>query len=143
VNFVPGTPPTDPTRLAEYLARELNRFASAMRDDAETVFYRTLYANQGSLTAGVSANYKIASGNVIRISTSATVTLGGLVIDDYYREVVLLNVGTGVLVLKSEDTGSSASYRFALPTNYQVSANASVTVWRDPVSARFRAIGRT
>ena len=143
MNFVPGTPPREPERLAEYLSRELNRFAAVMKDDTPTVFYRTLHANQGSLTAGVSANYKIAAGNVIRISTSNTVTLGGLVIDDYYREVVLINVGSGVLVLKSQDTASSASYRFALPTDWALSANAAAVLWRDPVSARFRGLART
>ncbi len=39
------------------------------------MLYFTAPANQGSLTAGVSANYKIAAGNVIRLSTSNTVTL--------------------------------------------------------------------
>lgn len=143
MNFTPGHAPREPERLAEYISRELQRVASSLREDAQKVFYRTLYANQGSLTAGVSANYKIAAGNVIRVSTSTTVTLGGLVIDEYQREVVLINVGTGVLVLKSEDTGSSASYRFALPTDWNLSANASAVLWRDPVSARLRGIGRT
>lgn len=143
MNYVPSNPPTDPAKLAVYLYRELSRLSTIIRDDASKVFYRTLSANQGSLTAGVSANYKIAAGNVIRISSSATVTLGGLVIDDYFREVVLINVGTGVVVLKSEDSGTSASYRFALPTDWNLSANASATLWRDPVSARLRGIAKT
>ncbi len=143
MNFVPGQPPREPERLAEYISRELLRLATSTKDDASKVFYRTLSVNQGSLTAGISANYKIAAGNVVRVSTSNTVTLGGLVIDEYFREIVLINVGTGVLVLKSQDTASSASYRFALPTDWNLSANASAVLWRDPVSARLRGIGRT
>jgi subtilisin family serine protease len=129
--------------LTGYLTRELENIAQASRENAPSVLYRTMPANQGSLTAAVSANYKIASGNVLRISTSATVTLTGLAYKEPFREVVLLNVGTGVLTLKSEDSASSASYRFRLSQTLNLSADAAVMIWYDPYSHRHRCIGRT
>lgn len=144
MNFVPGNVPRDPERLAEYLARELQRLAASVRDDAQAVFYRTLAVNQGSLTAGVSANYKIAPGNVIRISASLTVTLTAIYDKTPYRERVLLSVGTAPVVLKSEGSESSASYRFLLSSAaWNLSANAAAVVWYDPISSRHRGISRT
>ena len=142
MNYVPG-PPTDTKHLAEYLARELQKIAASTRDDSAVVQYRTAPADQGSLTAGVSANWKIVAGNVVRVSTSVTVTLTGIAHKIPNREVVLLNVGTGVVHLKNAATESSASYRFALVNSMDLSENASVVLWYDSYSARWRAIGRT
>lgn len=149
MNYTPATPPTDPKQLSEYLARELARFAASVRDDTAVVQYRTSPANQGSLTAAVSANFKIAAGNVVRISTSATVTLTGFANTAPNRELVLVNVGTGVVVLKHDGTESSASYRVllapesALSVNWNLSANASAILWYDAYSSRWRGISRT
>lgn len=146
MNYEPTPVPLggDPKAIIEHLARELRRISNSLRDDSDTVHYRTLPANQGSLTAGVSANYKIVAGNVVRISSSATVTLTGLAYKIPNKEVALVNVGTGVVVLKHEGTESSASYRFALSESlWQLSANAAATIWYDAASARWRGIGRT
>lgn len=140
MNYVPSPTPSDDKALREYVGRELLRLSGAIRDNAPTVFYRTNPANQGSLTAGVSANWKIASGNVIRISSSATVTLTGLAMSEAGREIALINVGTGVVYLKSEGTESSASYRFALVNNRALSQNAAVLLWYDNFSSRWRAL---
>jgi hypothetical protein len=78
MNYQPGPLPSDPKQLIEYLSRELRRISTAVQDDTAMVQYRTSPASQGSLTAAVSANYKIAQGNLIRISASSTVTLTGL-----------------------------------------------------------------
>ena len=143
MNYEPGSLPQDPKQLIEFLSRELRRLSGIVRDDTPVVQYRTSPINQGSLTAAVSANYKLASGNVVRISSSATVTLTGLANTAPNRELVLINVGTGVVVLKSEGTESSASYRFALSTDWQLSANASAVLWFDPYSFRWRGIAKT
>lgn len=144
MTYAPSPPPRDRAYAIDYLERELRRIASDLRADAPVVFYRTLHADAGTLSAGISANWKIAAGNVIRLSTSITVTLTGLQLSDpNQRELVLFNVGTGVLVLSSEDAASSASYRFALPTTWQLSANAAALLWYDPVSTRIRGIART
>ena len=143
MNYLPAPVPTDPKQLSEYLTRELYRFGALMRDESEVVLYRTMPANQGSLTAAVSANYKIASGNVVRISTSATVTLTGLAYTNPNRELALINVGTGVVHLKNEATESSESYRFALVDSFDLSQNATAILWRDAQSARWRCLSRT
>ena len=140
MNYEPPPPPLDPGQLPEYLARELRRVCAAMRDDATSVLYFTAPANQGSLTAAVSANYKIAAGNVIRLSTSNTVTLTGLAVKTPNQARFLVNVGTGVVVLKSEATESSASYRFLLSQTRNLSANAAVLLWYDSYSSRHRAL---
>lgn len=141
MNYKPAPFPARPADLGPYVDRELHKISAVLSDQ---IFYRTLPANQGSLTAGISANWKLADGNVVRVSTSATITIGGIIFSgDWLREAVLINVGTGVLVLKHEDTGSSASYRFALPAAlFNLSANAAVTLWLDPYSARIRPISR-
>lgn len=143
MNYEPAPPPLQVNQLIEYVYRELLRIRTSLRDDSDTVQYRSLPANQGSLTAAVSADYKIAAGNVVRISSSATVTLTGLALKIPAREVVLINVGSGVVVLKSEGTESSASHRFALSTDWNLSANAAATLWFDAASARWRGISRT
>jgi len=143
MNYEPGSTPLDDKALGAFIGRELRRLSSALRDNAPTVFYRTNPANQGSLTAGVSANWKIVSGNVIRISASATVTLTGLALSDPTREIVLINVGTAAVMLKNQGTESSASYRFALSTDWNLSQNAAATLFYDPFSSRWRGISRT
>jgi hypothetical protein len=143
MSYSPSPVPTDAARLGEFLRRELQRIASETRDDRNVVQYRTRTAT-ASISAGVSANWKIAAGNIVRISTSNTLTLTGLeLLQPYEREIALVNVGTGVLVLTSEDSASSASLRFALPATWALSANASCVLWYDSVSSRFRGLGKT
>lgn len=143
MNYEPAPLPQDPKQLIEYLSRELRRISASVRDDSPVVQYRTAPANQGSLSAAVSANWKIAAGNVVRISSSVTVTLTGLAGIIPNRELALINVGTGVVVLKSEASESSASNRFSLPTDWNLSANACAVLWKDPYSLRLRGLSRT
>jgi hypothetical protein len=144
VNYEPGPLPVDDKFIREYLWRELRKLAASVRDSAAVVFYRTNVETELSLSAGDSANYKVGlSSNVTRISTSVTVTITGLADITPYRERTLINVGTGVLVLKSEASESSASYRFALPQDWQISANGAATLWFDPISSRHRGLSKT
>jgi hypothetical protein len=142
MSYKPASPPTADKGVAEFLARELPRLASAVRDDAPVVWYRTA-AVTASLSAGISANWKVPVGNVVRISASNTMTLTGIAERTPFRERTFVNVGTGVVVFKSEASESSASNRFALPVDWQISANGSATLWRDPISARHRGLSRT
>jgi hypothetical protein len=143
MSYQPDPMPTSLGGLLEFLSRELWRLANFVRDDAPTVQYLTSPVNQGSLTAGVSANWRHALGNVLRVSTSATITLTGIAHTLPNRVVTYINVGTGVLHFKSEASESSASHRFALAASFDVSQNASCTLWYDGVSFRHRCIGRT
>ncbi len=145
MNYQPAPVPTDPKDVPAYLARELRRISDALRDDAPAVLYLTQPVDQGSLTAGVSANWRIAAGNVLRISTSSTVTLTGLALGPAAanRVLTVVNVGTGVAVLKNDDAASSATARFALSApDWQISANGAATLWVDARSNRLRGISR-
>jgi hypothetical protein len=136
--------PGDVKDVPRFLSQELQRISAALRDNAVTVFYRTSVETETSLSAGDSANYKVGLGsNIIRISTSVTVTLTGISDTTPLRERTFINVGTGVLVFKNQGTESSASHRFALTSDYQISANGSVTLWFDPISSRHRCIARS
>jgi hypothetical protein len=144
VNYEPqGVPLGDETKaLREYLQRELRRIASAVRDDSPAVWYRTGPV-VASLSAGVSANWKIPAGNVILLSTSNTITLTGFAERTPLRERAFINIGTGVVFFKSEASESSASNRLVVPTNWNISAGGAAVLWRDPFSARHRGLSRT
>lgn len=142
--YVPSPPPLDPKMLGEWVHRELRAVGSAFADEADSIHYMTPYAADASLSAGISANWKCANATIIRCSTSDTVTIGAIAYKIPKQCRTYVNVGTGVLAFKHEDTGSSASYRLALPSPlYQVSAGHAVTFWRDPSSSRHRPISRT
>lgn len=143
-NYRPPPPPNEVKQLQEYIYRELSRIGTAVADNADTIHYRTILAADASLSAGISANWKCANANVIRCSTSNTITITGIAFKQPMREFVFINIGTGVAAFKNEGTESSASFRFAVPgTLYQISANHAATFWFDPVSARHRPLSRT
>lgn len=142
MSYEPGPLPQKADGLIEYLSRELRRLAGTLKDDAQVVQYRTSPVTAGTLSAGISANWRVPFGNVIRLSASNTVTLTGLAVKTANREIVLLNIGAGVVHLKTAATESSASYRFALVNSLDLSQNASIQLWYDAASARWRAIGR-
>lgn len=144
MNYEPGPMVVADGQLREYLSRELRKIAASLRDSATTIFYRTSVETELSLSAADSANYRIAAhANVVRISTSNTVTMTGIADVTPNRERVLVNVGTGVLVLKNQASESSASHRFALASDWNLSANATATIWYDVASARHRGLSRT
>lgn len=142
MSYAPGPTPTNPEAVPAFLARELARISAATKDNAPSVKYAP-----GTISPAFTANnFKpngLAAANVVRISTSATQTLTGIAQFDAWRELYVLNVGTGTLVLTSEDAASSASARFSLPATWNLSANASAHLWRDAISARWRGVSRT
>lgn len=142
-NYSPTPPPGDGKALAEYVHRELRRVGDTLADPADAIHYMTPYAD-ASLSNGISANWKCPNATIIRCSTSNTMTFGAIAYKQAKRNFTFLNNGTGVLVAKHEDTGSSASFRLSLPAAlYQISANHAVTFWYDPASSRHRPISRT
>jgi hypothetical protein len=142
VNYEPGSTPSDDKGIREFLARELRRLANVLKDEAPVVWYRN-GAVTASLSAGISANWKVPAGNVIRISTSDTITLTGIAEKTPFRERAFVNIGHGVVVFKSEASESSASNRLLLPQDWAVSQNGTAVLWRDPISARHRGLSRT
>ncbi len=144
MNYKPAGTPHDLKDLPRYLSQELSRILGALSDSAPMVFYRNNAETELSLSAADSANSQEGlNANIVRVSTSNTVTLTGIAETTPFRERTFINVGTGVLVLKSEGTESSASYRFALPAHWNLSAGAAATLWYDPYSSRHRGLNRT
>lgn len=142
--YRPAPVPFDQKGIPEFVQRELQRIGDALRDDSDSIHYRTIFAEDASLSAGVSANWKCANANVIRMSTSNTITVTGIAFKQPMREFVFINVGTGVVAFKNAGTESSASFRFALPAAlYQLSANHAAVFWYDHASSRHRPISRT
>lgn len=143
--YTPNPPPTDVKEIPRFLDLELQRVSRSLADNSSSVFYRTMPTTSGSLsvTNASSANWRVA-GNVLLVSTSTTQTFTGLQRGtlDPFREVVFVNVGTGVAVLKNQAAESSASNRFALVTDLSLSQNGAVTFWRDPYASRWRGISR-
>lgn len=146
MSYQAGTVPFDVKELPRFLQTELRRIAADLADSADAVFYRTAPTQSISLSVsnGSSANWKV-TGNVLLVSTSVTQTFTGLQRSalDGLREIVFINVGTGVAVLKSQAAESSASNRFALVNDYQLSTNAAATLWRDPYAWRWRGLSKT
>jgi len=130
--------------MGEWVHRELRAIGAAVADPSDAIHYMTPYAADASLSAGISVNWKCANAALIRCSTSNTVTVGAIAYKVPKRNFTFLNVGTGVLAFKHEDTNASASFRLALPAAlYQISANHAVTFWYDPSSTRHRPVSRT
>lgn len=143
MNYTPHPPAGDPKALMEYVYRELQAVAKQLKDDAPRVAYASLAVDAGTLSAGVSANWKIPAGNIVRLSLSATLTLTGIADKTPNRIRVLRNVGTAALVLVSGSANSSASYRFNFALDYNISQNHAITLWYDPKIARHVALSRT
>jgi hypothetical protein len=144
-NYVPTSAPLGLQGLSEYLQRELRRVGDSLRDNADQVHYQTIPSNfPESLSAAVVANWKHSNSNIVRISTSNTLTITGIADRTHNRVRTYLNIGSGVLVIKSEAAESSASNRFLLvDALWNLSANGAATVWYDPFASRHRGISRT
>lgn len=145
MSYDPNPCPFDVKELPRFLDLELQRISRSLADSTDRVFYRTnpTTADSLSVSNGSSANWRV-DGNVVRVSTSSTQTFTGFQRGQLadLREVVFINIGTGVAVLKNQAAESSASNRFALVTDLSLSQNAAVIFWRDPYSARWRGIAR-
>jgi hypothetical protein len=134
MSYEPAPTPTDAKQVPEYLSRELRRISNLLK----TVVYQQTPV-VASLSAGISANWKIPAG-IMLMSTSSTITLTGIADT---RPHTFVNTGTGVVFFKNEGTESSASYRFALTGNLNLSAGAALSTVYDVRSARHRGLSRT
>ena len=107
-----------------------------------------LYVNQGiitptQLTANTN-NYAPTGGlgaHKMRISSNAAINITGLTNGADGREIILTNIGTFAITLVHDAT-SIAANRFYGPNNanYVLRPNASVLLWYDGTSSRWRVI---
>lgn len=84
----------------------------------------------------------LATGIVVRVSTSGTYLLTGMQSPSSGAIVALLNVGTSYVTLAYEHTGSSAANRFATPyyRDLRLRPGDSAIVRYDPVTSRWTVL---
>lgn len=81
----------------------------------------------------------LATSNTLRLSSDASRNITGLAGGEKGRVLILHNVGTQAIVLKSESASSTAANRFALASDITISASQAVTLQYDDTSSRWRA----
>ena len=97
--------------------------------------------------AGTTNDYNpagLATTSLIRQAAAGVHTITGLVPpDDTGRTIAFLNISASILTLNHEDAGSAAANRFLLPgaVAMAIAPNASVRLWYDLTSDRWRTIG--
>lgn len=79
----------------------------------------------------------LADASVLRLSTDASRNVTGLQGGSDGRIIVIRNVGSNNIVLKDEDSGSSAANRFALPSDVTLSADQQAILIYDSTSSRW------
>jgi hypothetical protein len=85
----------------------------------------------------------LSTCNLIRLSTDATRSLTGLVAQPAGRRITLCNIGSQICTLVHDNgVNSTAANRFlvASSTSLNLNPNASVDIWYDLTSARWRVI---
>jgi len=83
-----------------------------------------------------------AGASILRLSSDASRDITGLVGGVSGRLLIISNVGTNDIVLKHQNTGSTAANRFIFQaaSDLTLSADASVTLWYDATTSRWRRI---
>lgn len=77
----------------------------------------------------------------LRLATDASRNITGLAGGVAGRTIVIANVGSNDIVLKDEDSNSTAANRFALTGDVTISADAAVMLWYDNGASRWRVVG--
>lgn len=77
---------------------------------------------------------------VLRLSTDASRNVTGLTGGARGRNLILQNVGTHDLVLKDQDSGSTAANRFLFGADYTLAAGGGCVILYDATSSRWRMI---
>lgn len=78
--------------------------------------------------------------SVIRVSTDASRNLTGLAGGADGRLILLLNVGSNNLVLKNEDSNSTAANRFSAGGDRTLAGGDGAILWYDSTSSRWRVL---
>lgn len=106
-----------------------------------TLFRLTGIVSPAQLTATTN-DLAIGAVNVVRISSNAPGRiLTGMVPTSSGQVVLIFNIGSSSIVLKNEDSGSSANNRFTYntsPADCIIAGGEGVMVWYDGGSSRWR-----
>lgn len=83
----------------------------------------------------------LATANVIRISATGTQYLTGIVAPATDGKILsLYNVGTGTILLATENSNSTAANRFSLRSTYSLRGGGSVLLIYDATAARWKLL---
>lgn len=80
-----------------------------------------------------------STATVLRLNTDASRDLTGIAGGSAGRTIIIFNVGSFDLVLKNQNVLSSAGNRFAIGSDITMASAASVCLWYDSTSSRWRA----
>lgn len=83
----------------------------------------------------------IGSARLVRISTSGSINLTGIVAQEAGRRLLLANVSSSNTITLKHDTGSTAANRFDLPggADIALAPRSSIEIFYDGTSSRWRA----
>lgn len=82
----------------------------------------------------------LSTATTIRASTDASRDLTGISAPSTKRKLRIFNTGSNNLVLKNEDSNSTAANRFSFGADRTLAAGDGVELWYDLTSARWRAV---
>jgi len=103
---------------------------------SSTISPSSIGANQNDYApTGFSTAY------TLRVTSSADYNITGIAGGAAGRLINLVNIGSNTLTLKDEDTNSTAANRFALPNDAALEAGASLSLYYDGTSSRWRLQG--
>jgi hypothetical protein len=81
----------------------------------------------------------LPGASILRLNAGADVNVTGLAGGSDGRVITLFNTGSGNIVLKNQDSGSSALNRFAFSADIVLGADQSATLIYDATSQRWRS----
>ena len=129
------------------LALALAPLSHAQSAIADLVIGRTV-KNNGQITpAQLTANTdnwaptNLAGATYVRMSSTGAVELTGLAGGAGGRLMVLINIGTFPITLKNQSASSLAANRFTLASDQAVGAGSSASLWYDPNTSTWQAVG--
>lgn len=84
----------------------------------------------------------LSTASVLRLDCDANRDITGIAGGADGRMIVIHNIGSGHITLKHQSASSSAANRFKFPTTYDfnITVDASVALWYDGTSARWRLL---
>lgn len=83
-----------------------------------------------------------SAADIVRISTNALRLITGFVAPSNSKSKQLCNIGTESIVITAQDPSSSAANRLEARRDIVIAPNASIIIWYDSVSSRWRLQGQ-
>jgi len=147
--YVEGIPLTHGTAHANDHAQSHDHSAAA---DGQSLAPATTVAFTGDLTpAAITASVNdydpagLSTASVLRLSSDDAWNITGLAGGSDGRLILIINVGSFALTLKSQSTSSAAANRFGFPIGQDMELNTGngIPLWYDSTSSRWRGFAET